>query len=421
MYSPYFNSATKLNAIQYKFLKNNKKLKSKKDISANPELLNNFFYISLAAYNVITKSAYNEEESISTRINNLTLIMTNLCNLKCKYCYAFGGEISSVIKNRANPIIKSTINIDSAQLAIRTLKPNNVLFFGMGEPTLTFDKIKQIIESCKDLNINYRIDTNGVYLKKREEIIKYFIDNKVKMQISYDGLDELTNKYRGSDKFDTSKEILKTLTEIKKYRHISDIAYVRITACNGIERKFIKVINNLKAMGFNKVRIEPIVISGRAKNFLSAKPNMHALVVNFAKALIFAKKNNFKITSNLLPAIGTNLLSCKTCSYIRGSSITLSLDNKFYACVDPVSELQIGKILNRGKININKTKLYKISKKRDISKFKQCSFCPVKCGGGCTKESYNNYGSFDKAGENRELCNYRKLVLYEYIKNLNYN
>ena len=421
-YSPYFNSATKLTAEQYSFLTSNEKLYSSADAANHPNLLNQFFYIDENVYKMLIQANHTEEPKIKVdKIKSLTLIMTSLCNLRCRYCYVFGGEPDKIVRTKKTFGMKNVLDADTALGAIEYFNPSSIKFFGWGEPTLAFDEIKNIVERCSGENFSYTIDTNAVYYQRREQIVKYLVENKVKIQISYDGLPALNDDYRIDYRKNTStREIMETINEIKKYGDLDEMAHVRVTACGGIEEKMIEVLDHLKNLGFKRVRVEPVLITGRAKEFAFAKPDMYKLAINIAKAAIHAKKIGIAFSSNLLPAAGTIGMACKTCNYILGTAISLGPDYKFYMCVDPLQELCVGEIKKQNaqsySINLNLDKMAYITSKRNVFKLKDCETCPVKCGGGCTKESYNEYHNLDNSGENKEMCDSKRLALAKYVE-----
>lgn len=419
VYSPYFNAGAKLNKKQYAFLMANKRLENQESGAEVPELLTPYFYIDEARFNSLIKVNYSEKSKL--QIKNLTLIMTSLCNLRCKYCYIFGGDPKRIAAIKGISTMGNVLNPEIALKAIEYFNPKTITFFGWGEPTLAFDQIKRIVEGCSNRKIKYTIDTNGVYYKRRAEIVKYLMEHKIKMQISYDGIHGLNDEYRIDYKGNgSSQEILETIKEIKKYGELNDMAYVRITACNGIEDKLEQSLDYLKRLGFNRVRVEPVLITGRAKEFALAKPNMTKLAVMTAKAAIHAKEIGIRFSSNLLPSAGSVGMTCKTCNYIMGGAISLGYDNKFYMCVDPLPELCVGEIKNSPSsdfpITINAEMIINMAKKRNVFKLKECQTCPVKCGGGCTKESFYAYGDFDNSGENIEMCNSKRLALAKYLE-----
>lgn len=155
----------------------------------------------------------------------LTLNMSNDCNLKCKYCYAHHGTYG---REQAKMCCDTIDNI------IEDLKKRNfdsvyvVSFFG-GEPLMNYETIKYAIlkfeENFKKVG-NYEITTNSLLLK--EEMIQFFHNiNKVKLVLSVDGPEDITDYLRGKGVFQTVNKVLRYLDEINYYDYEVSATYTK--------------------------------------------------------------------------------------------------------------------------------------------------------------------------------------------------
>lgn len=119
-------------------------------------------------------------------------MVTNDCNLKCKYCY-----VKKERQYMTFPIAQKAI--DSAYEKLLNLRkefPDTdfiqnrtgyIYFFG-GEPLLNYKLIKQVIEytdTTYSQEFQYGLVTNGLLLTK--EMCEFFQQHKVNIKISYDG------------------------------------------------------------------------------------------------------------------------------------------------------------------------------------------------------------------------------------------
>ncbi|HBY20860.1 MAG: hypothetical protein A2Y24_06000 [Clostridiales bacterium GWE2_32_10] len=124
----------------------------------------------------------------------LVFNISNKCNLKCKYCYAQGGNYG-----REDSILtKESIDKIMDKLFIKYDRINTVYFFG-GEPTLNFENIKYAVDrlsSCYDIK-DYRIVTNGTNID--DEMVRYFKEYEFRVYISIDGSEEIHNLLRGKN------------------------------------------------------------------------------------------------------------------------------------------------------------------------------------------------------------------------------
>lgn len=148
----------------------------------------------------------------------LRLIISNTCNLKCKYCYADEGTYKS------NKLFMETH--ESKQILDELFKHFDVIeeisFFG-GEPLLN---IKVIEFVCKYLNDKFNMGeiihkprfslvTNGTLIN--DKFIKLVNEYKINITISVDGPKDINDELRidksGKGKFDTIK---KNVFKLKK-------------------------------------------------------------------------------------------------------------------------------------------------------------------------------------------------------------
>jgi uncharacterized protein len=144
------------------------------------------------------------------------LILTEICNLKCKYCYEKScKEFNNKLDKKFNFDFSDPeeINIDLEKLKNFLKKDNNptIIFYG-GEPLLKIDKIIKIIDYLKDLNIKYRMQTNGILLDRLP--IKY-LKNIEKILVSIDGNEKMTNFFRGRGTYNRVIENIKKIREDK--------------------------------------------------------------------------------------------------------------------------------------------------------------------------------------------------------------
>lgn len=164
-------------------------------------------------------------KSYSYPTSQLTLIVTEACNFRCKYCI-YSGEYSN---NRTHSI--NSMNLDTAKLAIfqylthfNEIRKNNIAatptigFFG-GEPLIKFNLIKESVKYSKSIykeDIVYTVTTNGSLLNK--DIIKFFIKNKFYINITLNGSKEEHDRLRvfvnGEGSFDDVAKGLNTIKEM---------------------------------------------------------------------------------------------------------------------------------------------------------------------------------------------------------------
>jgi uncharacterized protein len=109
-------------------------------------LINN---LSKSLMNIQNKQINNFEEVKSREIGRITLHISNICNLRCKYCYANGGNYNQQ---------EGLMNIETASKFIDFCTSHfdnigNIIFFG-GEPLLNPEIIEYVCKSFKELHKN---------------------------------------------------------------------------------------------------------------------------------------------------------------------------------------------------------------------------------------------------------------------------
>ncbi len=131
------------------------------------------------------------------QISIIQLVVTNLCNFRCEYCFA--DSIYSTEKrfesqsSKDNKIMDIKMADSAIKQVIRLLnksgnKPLHIQFFG-GEPLLNWKVIKFVLETFGDgsaygVDIGYSIITNGSVVN--EEMAEYFKKYNVPVIVSFD-------------------------------------------------------------------------------------------------------------------------------------------------------------------------------------------------------------------------------------------
>lgn len=140
----------------------------------------------------INKTTY-EEMLLNSPTSQLVLIVTEDCNLKCRYCVfsdmypdikSFSNEKMSY--EIAKKALDYYMSIHKKRVEHGYVKKAIVGFYG-GEPLLSFELIKRIVNYSKIMKYecDFYITTNGTILDK--EIIDFFIDNSFYIAFSLDG------------------------------------------------------------------------------------------------------------------------------------------------------------------------------------------------------------------------------------------
>lgn len=148
--------------------------------------------LSSPACNVCLKN------SVNSGLQQLILNISERCNLRCKYCVYSGlypYERTHSYRTMAKTITLRTIDyfLNHAQESDHV----DISFYG-GEPLISYEIIKEtikfIINRKYSKDINFHIDTNGTLLT--DEMLKFILKNKIFIQVSLDGPQQLHDRYR---------------------------------------------------------------------------------------------------------------------------------------------------------------------------------------------------------------------------------
>lgn len=131
------------------------------------------------------------------RIGNLTLQVTQQCNLRCDYCVYSGKYYTRTHTNKRMSFETATKAMDLVLANSDSCEELHIGFYG-GEPLLEFDLIKRCVEYLEDKvtdkDIHFLITTNGTLLK--DKILNYLIEKNFEITISFDGPKEIHDRYR---------------------------------------------------------------------------------------------------------------------------------------------------------------------------------------------------------------------------------
>lgn len=160
-------------------------------------------------------------------LQNVTLEVTEQCNLRCKYCiyqedHFEYREFGS--RKMQWSVAKAAIDYLKAHSA-HSQKPH-IGFYG-GEPLLNFEIIKKSVEYAKqifDKNLLFALTTNATLVT--DEIADFFAENAFNLVISLDGPQRLHDANRvftdGSGSFEKAAAGIKKIVKAYEKRNITE-------------------------------------------------------------------------------------------------------------------------------------------------------------------------------------------------------
>lgn len=149
-------------------------------------------------------------------LGRLVIHITNYCNLKCKYCYANGGNYNSIEKDIDISTIDKILEVFYNEFDYI----NSIQIFG-GEPLLNLNAFEYICEKIRIIDLNKNTNTiigtvtNGTMINdKFINIVKKY---NVQVVLSYDGAKVINDILRISkDGTSTSDLVLANAKKLKE-------------------------------------------------------------------------------------------------------------------------------------------------------------------------------------------------------------
>ncbi len=361
----------------------------------------------------------------------LSFFLTTRCNLCCRYCYN--------AKER-NAIDEQTISFEIAKSGVDWYFANNesrhIRFYGPGEPTQAFDRMKEITKYAKNHpnggdRVTVEIQTNGVFT---EDIRAWILDNINIIWMSFDGMRDIQEynrplnlKYNAMFSGRTSAQVLEDnvrwLIANKGERNIMIGARVTITDKNIDKQK--EMVNYFYNLGIRYVWTNPLFygvgkkpVCDDQEKQASYSFDMEKYIDNYLDAYYYAKgKELFWGSFLTINFDGESAYHCRCCTPLAAPHLTT--DGYISACDMALtgSEAHHMDLFIVGKWNseTNSFDLYKEKIKalneRKSTNMEHCKDCPAQlhCGGYCLGETVNEFGKLD--GQNTIKCNaVRKLL-----------
>ncbi|MCP4676673.1 MAG: radical SAM protein [Deltaproteobacteria bacterium] len=312
-------------------------------------------------------------------IANVTLNLTNRCNLNCGFCYNAGLDKPAVSVEKLSLFIKNAQSDMS--------KDASLIILG-GEPTLVPDRLFYLLDSVGDIFSQApMISTNGTRLSR--DIVKKFSDRRVEVQVSLDSHDsKVHDAGRGKGVFHRAITGIQRLVDAGVYTIVSMVyKQSNIQDMEGY-------LNLAMSLGVNEARFIPLRRVGAAKNYQeSEQPDQLAVfehlldILDRKPKLSELLKRDFFSIAMLQCRTSTSRVSCG----IGRRVIFIDADGGIYPCPNHVTpDFLLGGVGTDTLYNIlNKNHVMRGLRERyHVNRYTQCSKCAFKhwCAGDCRGE-----------------------------------
>jgi len=211
----------------------------------------------------------------------VTLFLTNRCNLRCTYCYAEAGEFAAL--EMTPDVYRAAIDL-VARNARRAGRPIRVGFHGGGEPTMAWGAMTGAVEYARSLadgrGVSFAIATNGVMNRDKAEFVAKTFPM---VTLSFDGLPDVQDEQRpfpnGSSSFDGVMAFIEVLQG-----HDTPFTIRSTITGRNVERQTEMVDYLLDHTECHLLHFEPVFLSGRHRRTDGRAVSADAFAENFIAA-----------------------------------------------------------------------------------------------------------------------------------------
>lgn len=216
-------------------------------------------------------------------VSALCLIMATDCNLRCKYCFARGGNYDHIRKKMGRDIAEKSTDFFLKNAGRR--KDLALSFFG-GEPLLNFKGIKETVLYAEKIGLkhgkkfSFSVTTNGTLLNS--EMMDFFVEHNFSYIISLDGPEEVNDRFRGFPNGSGTYDIV--LAKLKEFIGRYPQVKEKITLRGTFTAKtsdISKSLYHLKQLGFRNISLEPC--STGNKDFQINEHNLTRILEEYDK------------------------------------------------------------------------------------------------------------------------------------------
>jgi uncharacterized protein len=357
------------------------------------------------------------------QISSIQLIVSNMCNFKCKYCFINSIYVSEERKYwqkaNANKVMTAENAIRYIDNVINYIKSGkdkqhflHIQFFG-GEPLTNKPVIKSVLDHYKfgeeqGISLSYSIVTNGSLID--EDIAEYFSKYKVSVSVSFDNPDEsVRNDKNGKNDVPL---ILNNLTLLQK--HNVHTSFNSVLSSETFSYFDSKIVDCAIKYGVKEIGILFDLNPSFYENF-----DNNLIVNKLLSVFSYAKEKNVIVSGYwwmLYAAIFQNssyLKGFKTCVG-TGSQLSIEPSGAVFACKG--SSAYFGNVQNLSELFKNST--YRKYAGRNFTNSEKCKGCALEsfCSGYCLgplEKKYNNVCTMEENYCHLTKSLIKKLMLQE--------
>ena len=325
-------------------------------------------------------------EDIHNSVPELSLALTENCNLKCVYCHASAGD-----SHKLKTMPKDLVDIVIKEYFKRVPQDTGKVYIhiaGGGEPTYDFSLLKYSLDKAREYaekkgvkHISFSLPTNGAYGDNIREYLKKNFDS---VSLSFDGPDYIQNAHRP---LKSGKESFDIVFETAKYFHVNHMNYAFRTTVSAFSLPYLKAIVDFFIEHFPNVSVgfEPLIPTGRGSCSIIKKPDSTAFGDGIIEVLKYAKGKPIKISNSASCEFGN--IRPIFCSSVGIPNWTVGVDGGIYCCAREGAPdvFHFGRFdfINHT-VELDNDKIERI-RNMNVLHYEECTncFCKYHCAGDC--------------------------------------
>lgn len=360
-----------------------------------------------------------EFKSPNALTRNVTLQVTEDCNLRCTYCYQHNKKHTFMDLETGKKAIDFLLNsnTENNKYINSENSPALILEFIGGEPLLAVDLIIQLIEYFKEQSIlknhpwalrhRFSICSNGLlyFNPKVQELFRKY-GNEISFSISIDGIKELHDQCRIQPNGEGSYDIAIAAVEDYRKKYGKTSMGSKMTIAPENIKWVSKAIKNLTQLNYTNINLNCVFEEGWNNELATELYNQLKESADYLIENELYKTTRFSIFDM---NIGKPIDEKENSNWCGGTGKMLAIDYKgdIYPCLrymkssvgDKVEPLKIGNIYEG--IGVKEKDKLIIQDLEAITRRSQstdeCFNCPI--AGGCAWCSAYNYQEFGTANK----------------------
>ena len=330
-------------------------------------------------------------------IKCLILMVTRDCNLRCRYCYACGGER------------KDYMTWETARRAVDYVAARSRSFkvqFSGGEPLLNFSLVRRVIEYLgSHQGVTFQLQTNGTLINGA--LARELKGLRIGLGVSLDGPPAVNDYLRPFPGGSGS-----TMAVIRGLQSLAaEGVKVGLTAVLTAEsvRSLPRLVELVSYLGnVHGISLDLLRPLGRGAGVAPPEPAQleRAVLAALERAEELARlggpRVGFREAERLKRLLAQGRVKDHYCFAVSGQSMAVLPDGSVYPCasLSGVEDFLLGHIADPGFSLAGSFRAARWFKQR-LSLPSKCGNCPHSgfCGGGCFARAYAYHGRVDRPYE----------------------